>query len=56
MSLEKEKRNRELLEKLDNYLENISPDALFREIEGRCPGGQTLEEFFEQGKKLTYIP
>lgn len=53
MSAEKAKRNEESLKRLDEYLEKVSPDELFRELEGRCPDGQTLEAFFGQSDEST---
>lgn len=47
MSSEKQKQNQALLEKLDQHLENVSPEELFKELEGRYPEGMSLEEVFE---------
>lgn len=47
MSSEKQKQNQALLEKLDQHLDSVSPDELFKELEGRYPEGVSLEEVFE---------
>lgn len=50
MSTEKEKKNTELLQRLDNYLEETSTDQLFKDLEGRYPEGPSLEDIFGQSE------
>lgn len=44
MSTEKERKNKELLQNLNDYLEVVPPEQLFEEIEGRYPDGLSLED------------